>query len=99
MSYNDLLYLKKNILSHRGRSGSYSNRAHERELSHVHYSSDDSEATDETPNRSWPHNGHSTEALNNIIIFGLKKHITEADVRLKILYKNKTKVNCFNSKR
>ncbi|KAH8350544.1 hypothetical protein KR067_006962, partial [Drosophila pandora] len=76
-SSNGLLYFKTYVLSHRGRSSSHSNRGQERE---AHYSSDDSEATDETPHRNWPHNGHSTEALNNIIIFGLRKHITEADI-------------------
>ncbi|XP_070132812.1 RNA-binding protein 5 isoform X2 [Drosophila bipectinata] len=71
----------------RGRSGSNGNRAQGKERE-SHYSSDDSEGTDEVPGRMWPHNGQSTEALNNIIIFGLNKHITEADIMAELVKVN-----------
>ncbi|KAH8293285.1 hypothetical protein KR018_007162, partial [Drosophila ironensis] len=65
--------------SHTRRSDSNGNICSDRdqERSRSRNSSDDSDLTEDF---RWQRQNTSEEALNNIIIFGLKKHITEADI-------------------
>ncbi|KAH8413194.1 hypothetical protein KR009_008744 [Drosophila setifemur] len=62
-----------------GNSSNNRDRDRDRDRGGRRYSSEeDSDATDEGQIRH--RHQRSTEALNNIILFGLKKHITEADI-------------------
>ncbi|XP_033173947.1 RNA-binding protein 5 isoform X1 [Drosophila mauritiana] len=63
-------------------NSSSSNRDREKEGDRDRrYSSDeDSDMASEFRQRGAPNSGSSVEPLNNIILFGLKKHVTEADI-------------------
>ncbi|XP_037712002.1 RNA-binding protein 5-A-like isoform X1 [Drosophila subpulchrella] len=60
-------------------NSSSNNRDRERERERQYSSDEDSDMANEFKQRSH-HGGSNVEPLNNIILFGLKKHVTEADI-------------------
>ncbi|KAH8351999.1 hypothetical protein KR084_001050 [Drosophila pseudotakahashii] len=55
-------------------------RERERERERQYSSDEDSDMANELKQRVGHHGGGNVEPLNNIILFGLKKHVTEADI-------------------
>jgi len=64
-------------------SSSYRDREKERDRDRRCSSDEDSDMASEYRQRGAYNSGSSVEPLNNIILFGLKKHVTEADVMFK----------------
>nr|NP_722689.4 uncharacterized protein Dmel_CG4896, isoform K [Drosophila melanogaster]AAN10482.4 uncharacterized protein Dmel_CG4896, isoform K [Drosophila melanogaster] len=61
-------------------SSSYRDREKERDRDRRCSSDEDSDMASEFRQRGAYNSGSSVEPLNNIILFGLKKHVTEADI-------------------